>query len=91
MTTDERGRVTIFTLQLEILIEEEWTPIVRYDNAHDEAHIDYINPRGVTYEKVWLNLHAPFNTAFTLAENDLKASYLDHRARFMRQIERNQP
>lgn len=76
---------------LEILIGEEWTPVVRYGTAHEEAHIDYINPKGVTFEKIWLSLHAPFNTAFTLAENDLKASYLDHRERFMRQIEGKLP
>jgi hypothetical protein len=36
---------------------------VRYDNAHEEAHIDYIDPQGVTYDKVWLNLRKPFNDA----------------------------
>lgn len=85
MTTDSRGRVILFTLQLETLIDDHWLPVVRYDNAHGQAHIDYIDPEDVTYEKVWLNLREPYNDAFTMAENDLKVTYLAHRARFISQ------
>jgi hypothetical protein len=88
MTTDNRGEVRKFTVQLEVLIDEEWLPVVRYDNAHGEAHIDYIDPKGVTYDKVWLNLREPFNEAFTLAENELKRMYERHRARFLEQVRR---
>lgn len=86
MTTSARGMVSKFTLQLELLFEEEWVPVVRYDSAHDEAHIDYINPKGKTYNKIWLNLTAPFNDAFTLAENELKSTFKEHRARFTHQM-----
>ncbi len=34
-------------------------------------------------------LDALFDTEFTLEENDLKASYLDHRARFLNQLKGN--
>jgi hypothetical protein len=47
MTTNRRGEVTVFTLQLEFLIGNEWLPAVRYDTAHGEAHIDLIDPSGV--------------------------------------------
>jgi hypothetical protein len=89
MTTDARGRVDLFMLQLEILIDDDWLPVVRYDNAHGEAHIDYIDPKGVTYEKVWLNLREPYNDAFNMAENELKRDYLAHRSRFINQRERD--
>lgn len=85
MTTDNLGKVVRFTLQLELLIGAEWMPIVRYDSAHGEAHIDYINPAGETYDKVWLNLRAPFNDAFTLAEDELKRTYNGEKKRFLRQ------
>lgn len=88
MTTDNRGEVTKFTVQLEVLVENEWLPVVRYDNAHDEAHIDFIDPTGVTYDKVWLGLRSPFKHAFTLAENELKRTYEQHRTRFFRQMQR---
>ena len=75
MVTDSRGRVVKFMLQLEILIDDRWVPIVRYDTAHEEAHIDYIDPRGQTVEKVWLNLQVPYNAAFALAENEIKRTF----------------
>ncbi len=90
MTTSACGMVNKFTLQLELLFEEEWVPVVRYDSAHGEAHIDYINPKGITYNKVWLNLTEPFNDAFTLAENELKRTFSEHRARFIRQLKGEQ-
>ncbi len=85
MTSDNRGEVRKFTVQLEVLIGEEWLSVVRYDNAHGEAHID---PKGVTYDKVWLNLREPFNEAFTLAESELKRTYERHLARFLEQVKR---
>lgn len=88
MTTDNRGEVMKFSLQLEVLVGEKWLPVVRYDNAHDEAHIDFLDPTGATYEKVWLGLRSPFNDAFTLAENELKRTYEQHRTRFFQQKSR---
>lgn len=88
MNLDRRGNVTQFTAQLELWLEK-WTPIVRYDSAHGEAHIDYINPNGVTYEKVWLNLLWPFNEAMTLAEEELEADFEQHIRRFRLQMEGN--
>jgi hypothetical protein len=88
MTTNNRGVIEKFMLQLEVLLDEEWLPIVRYDNAHGEAHIDFIDPSGVTYDKVWLGLRSPYNTAFTRAEDELKELAGEHRERFFRQMER---
>lgn len=88
MTTDTHGQVTVFTAQLELLIvDDTWVPLARYDTAHGQAHLDLLNPRGETYDKVWLGFRAPFNEAFTIAEKDLKRSYREHIARFYRQLE----
>ncbi len=87
MTTDSRGRVVTFMLQLEVLVDEGWLPVVRYDSAHGRAHIDYVDPEGVTYEKVWLDHWEPFNNAFTLADNELKTTWQVHRSRFVKQME----
>lgn len=81
------GKVLTFTVQLEVLIDDEWLPVVRYDNAHGEAHVDYLDPKGVTYDKVWLGLGAPFNSAFTIAEDELKESAQEHVQRFRRQLD----
>jgi hypothetical protein len=91
MTTNARGEVVKFTLQLELWIDTRWYPAVRQDNAHEEAHIDFLDPAGVTYDKVWLGLHSPFNMAFTLAEGELKKSVIEHRERFLRQMKGMRP
>ena len=43
MTTNNRREVTVFTLQLEILVGDDWLPVVRYDTAHGEAHVNLID------------------------------------------------
>ncbi len=86
MGLDRSGNVIRFTVQLEIWIDK-WEPVVRYDSAHGEAHIDYVDPKGVTYEKAWLNLRSPFNVAMTRAEDELKQDYPSHIARYRAQME----
>ncbi len=34
----ERGKVFGFTVQYEILLENKWMPVVRYNTAHGYAH-----------------------------------------------------
>lgn len=89
LATDYRGNVDNFTAQLELWLDGKWQPVTRYDNAHGEAHIDYINPKGVTYRKDWLNLRWPFNTAFTDARWEIAETYEEHIARFTTQLEGN--
>lgn len=86
MALDRRGNVTHFTVQLEMWLDK-WVPVVRYDNAHQEAHIDYINPKGVTYRKEWLNLRSPFNGAMTRAEDELEEGFPEQITRFRQQME----
>ena len=90
MTTNQRGEVTVFTLQLEFLVGDDWLPAVRYDSAHGEAHIDLIDPAGVEYDKIWLGETAPYNELFTLAEDNLEEDADDHRQRFFRQLQGGQ-
>lgn len=87
MSTDRRGQVTVFTLQLEFLVDDEWLPAVRYDTAHGEAHIDLIDPSGLQYDKVWLGETAPFNALLTLIEDELEEDADEHRQRFHRQLQ----
>ena len=90
MTTNRRGEITVCTLQLEFLVDDEWLPAVRYDTAHDEAHNDLIDPSGVEYDKIWLGESQPFNMLFTLAEDELEEDAAEHRQRFFRQLRREQ-
>ena len=36
----ERGQVTAFTVQMELLVGGHWEPVVRFDTAHGFAHRD---------------------------------------------------
>ncbi len=40
----EQGRVILFTVQYEALINGEWQAIVRYDGAHGFPHRDLLHP-----------------------------------------------
>ena len=63
MFLDRQGNVTQFAVQIEMMLLDEWRPVARYDSAHGEAHIDYVDPEGVTYHKVWLDIRPPYNVA----------------------------
>ena len=88
VTMDRRGRILKFTAQLECYIGGAWRPVVRYDSAHGQTHIDLIDPKGVEYEKIWLGFFEPYNIAFTRATDELKERYLEHRARYRSQMEK---
>jgi hypothetical protein len=44
--TKEHGHILRFLVQLEAYLDEEWTPISRYDNAHRFVHRDDLKPDG---------------------------------------------
>lgn len=81
---DQRSNIEQFTLQLEYVVEDDWLPVVRFDSAHGEAHIDYINLKGEEYYKVWLGIGPPYNEVFTLAEAELKTSFATFIYEFLR-------
>ncbi|MBI4422452.1 MAG: hypothetical protein HY554_01925 [Elusimicrobia bacterium] len=65
-----RGRVVEFLVQLELCLEGAWRPVVRYDNAHDFAHRDVLDPNGTEIEKTPLKLGA-LGEVLEYAEQDL--------------------
>ncbi|HWV34641.1 MAG TPA: hypothetical protein VNZ55_03355 [Thermomicrobiales bacterium] len=84
--TATQGKVDHFTAQLELYDDTGetpvWLPVVRYDSAHGEAHIDYLTPQGVTYKKQWLALRWPYNSALDVAINELRRDSAAHIIRF---------
>ncbi|MGN6033598.1 MAG: DUF7718 family protein [Thermomicrobiales bacterium] len=81
----ERGEVRSFTLQIDIWEDGKWHTIVRCDSSHGEAHIDFIDPEGRTYDKRWLGVHRPYNDTYNQVEADFRATWRDHVARWQRQ------
>lgn len=80
----EKGDITSFMVQYEAVIREMWREVVRYDTWHGFAHKDVMHPDG-TKEKLMLSF-PDFNTAFTFAITDLKASCKLYRARYEKEM-----
>lgn len=76
-----RARVIRFTVQLEVLAEGQWRPVVRYDTAHRFAHCHWYRPSG---KVIKMDLKMAFEEALTQALNDLRDNWELYRDRFLR-------
>lgn len=85
----EKGKLIDVVYQYEALIENNWTPIVRYDFAHGFFHRDIMKPNGdkEKQEIVIENL----KSASKYAEQDLKDRWEWYRERFIKKIKKQQP
>jgi hypothetical protein len=78
----EKGRVLSFAVQLEVLEEGEWRPVVRYDSSHGEAHIDLFTSQGKR-RKIRLNLS--FSSALALADWDINENWEKYLRKFLKE------
>ena len=69
-----------FVVQLEVLVEGQWRPAVRYDTAHGFAHCDWYRRDG-SCEKIDLGMS--FADALTYAQRDLRENWEAHRRRLL--------
>lgn len=77
----QRGKIIAFVVQLEVEFRGAWRPIVRYDTAHGQAHIDvYDTPK--RKRKQFLDL--PSGEAMTLAEEDIRDHWEQYQDEFLR-------
>ena len=65
----DKGRVTRFMVQLEILLADDWSPVARYDTHHGFAHLDILHRHGTT-DKIRM-VAKDFNEALHFAFADL--------------------
>ena len=75
-----------FVVQYELLIENKWVPVVRYDTAHGYAHKDLINPDG-SKEKTFLG-EVDLNEALTLADKDINENWERYKDRYFGRIKK---
>jgi len=75
-----KGRVTRFVVQLEVLVNDRWHVVVRYDCAHGFTHVDryYIDGRKVKKE-----LHLDLDEALTLADEDIRENWKSYQRAFL--------
>lgn len=76
----EKGHVRGFTVQLEVLFEDQWTPVVRYDTAHGFAHRDLYIKDGRQFKTP---LGMDFNYARTFAQKDIFMNWQEYRRIFL--------
>ncbi len=77
----ERGIIQTFAVQLEVLKDDKWIPVIRYDSVHGFAHIDRYSPDGKKEKTV---LELDLNTALTLADWDINNNWENYIRDFWR-------
>ena len=76
----DRGKIQVFTVQLEVLCENQWMPVVRYDTAHGFAHRDLYTRSGRQFKTP---LGMDFNQARTFAQRDILMYWQEYRRIFL--------
>ena len=76
----DKGKVTAFTVQLEVFVNDQWREVIRYDSAHGFAHIDkyYLDGR-----KIKKDLNLKLSEALTLADDDIKENWKAYQKAFL--------
>ncbi len=77
----EKGTIVSFIVQLEIKVDNEWKPVIRYDCAHEYAHCDKYNLSGKQRK---INLELSYSGALTFGDKDIKKNWKTYRERFLK-------
>jgi len=76
-----KGKIVYFVVQLEIICNDKWTPIIRYDCAHGISHVDKYNKKGEQLKEM---LELPFNEALTYADEDINTNWENYKNKFLK-------
>lgn len=82
--TLDRGIVKRIIVQYESFIQEKWTPIVRFDTAHNFFHKDVINPDKTKFQIKITSFN--LNDALTYAELDLKNNWQRYKTQYLEKM-----
>jgi len=80
----ERGRVIVFRVQYEALIEGVWRAIVRYDTAHGFPHRDLMHPDS-SQDKTEYSGRSN-DEVLTLGQEDIKRNWSRYRVRYEQEM-----
>jgi hypothetical protein len=69
----DRGRILWFVVQLEIILDEQWLSITRYDTAHGFIHRDDMRPNGEQFKSGPL-IFPSYEDGMNFAINDLRTN-----------------
>lgn len=80
----EKGKVTKFVVQYEILIRNQWAPVTRFDTYHHAVHRDLLDPDG-TITKKWF-LHLDFDEGLNFAYDDIGNNWERYREWYLSKV-----
>jgi len=76
----DKGRIISFTVQLEVLVDDRWQVVFRYDSAHGFAHIDRYYLDG---KKIKEELNLKLSEALIFADEDIKENWKIYQKAFL--------
>lgn len=80
----ERGKVVLFRIQYEALIDQQWVAIVRYDTAHGVPHRDVMHPDGSQTKEQFP--HYSRAHVLTMGQRDIRRNWRTYRARYEKEM-----
>lgn len=84
--TTEKGKVIDMIVQYESLLNEKWTPVLRYDCSHGYFHRDVLFPDGEKEKQVVPM--ASLENALFYAEQDIKDRWEFYKERYLKKIKK---
>ena len=82
----EKGKVVDMIVQYESMINNKWTPIIRYDCYHGFFHRDVLLPNGEK-EKYSLPMSS-MEDALNYAEQDIKDRWEFYKERYLKKLKK---
>lgn len=79
-------KIIEFRIQLEILVDEDWYPVVHYDTAHGKAHRDILDPDGKQM-KDWFEGYS-VEEVLTIGQKDILENWRTYRERFRKEMKK---
>jgi hypothetical protein len=73
-----------FCVQLEVLVQGQWRPVVRFDTAHGLSHKDILHANGSAEKKALPA--SDLKHALNFAEYDLLENWQQYRVRFLDEV-----
>lgn len=80
----ERGQILDFSVQYVAEIAGEWRPIIRFDSAHGEPHMNVTYPDGSSERRDFPAPYGDYKTAMTRAIQDINQRWEFYRQRYER-------
>src|SRR5690242_8385830 len=67
----DHARIQEFVVQLEMVLDQQWKPVIRYDTAHGFAHCDRYEADGTIHRHEPMGI-SDFNEALTFATRTIR-------------------